>query len=81
MMKRIREELEFEHLPPDARIKRTYAGHRMKKRGAFIWMVESKSEFVADIGSSLTVTELLKAPELEVLGYWGDAEIVPKEEK
>lgn len=64
LLARLRAETDLD-LPESTRIVRTYAGSAQRSAGAWSWYLVSNGGELY-IGSYHTVTELLRAPELDV---------------
>lgn len=61
--KRLRAECGVQ-IPPETKLHRTYAGREQKSRGGWVWFV--LTEDGREIGSQISVTDLLKADKLDV---------------
>jgi hypothetical protein len=79
LIKRIRSEL-IPELPVNVEIKRTYAKANGLRSGAFSWFLYCKNHaWVTDYGSTVPVTELLRANKLYMISYHnGHFDILPQ---
>ena len=69
-LKRLRNELNID-VPPDAYVKRTYAGHLQRSAGAWTAFFKSKTNPFFEIGLWCPIRDLLKCPNLEAYNLHG----------
>ena len=65
-IQRCRDELKL-NLPDGTFVRRTYAGYWQRAAGAMSWTFAHKHEYIGEIGSQWSITELMKAPRLSIM--------------
>lgn len=84
LIERLSKELDTT-FPEGTEVRRTYAGRNQRACGAWSWFLYCEKELISSIGSSYTVTELLKAKkwsftnDIDKTLYGYNTEVYPEE--